>query len=58
MTTKEKIADMIHCYELKEQKIVDGMEERDKHGHGPWDKHELSNVREFLCVLRYLEKEG
>ena len=46
------ISALVHEYELRAQKIEDNYEDREKWGHGAYDKHELALVHEFLGKLQ------
>lgn len=43
--------------ELRLQHIEDDLPERERWGHGPWDRHEMSNYRMFIGELKALRKD-
>lgn len=57
MGMKITLDDVIRKYELRIQKIQAGMEERERWGHGPWDKHEMALCQEFVAELKRIDTE-
>ena len=50
------IDDLIHHYELEAGKILQNLPQREKWGHGPWDKHEMSKDVEFANALKAIRQ--
>jgi len=46
------ISDLIHHYVLKAENIRRNLPNREKWGHGPWDKHEMAKDLEFAEALQ------
>ena len=51
---KFTVSDLVHRYELRAQKIQDGLAESERWGRGAYDRHELALITEFLGHLHNL----
>lgn len=52
-----RLSELIHLYELKLQHMKDDFEAREKWGHGPYDRHEMSLLEQFISDLRTVEPD-
>lgn len=48
---------LIHKYELQTQHIADDMEHHEKWGAGPYYRHKLAMIEEFVRALKSVEEE-
>lgn len=49
------ISALVHEYELRAQKMEDNLPVRERWGHGSYDKHEYSLIKEFLKELSVIQ---
>ena len=47
---------LIHKYELDAQHIADDMEHHEKWGAGPYYRHKLAMIKEFVRALKAVEE--
>lgn len=54
---KFTVSDLELRYELRAQKIQDGLAESERWGRGAYDRHELALITEFLGYLHNVESD-